>query len=69
MAEKYGVSITDFLLAWTINQGISVLPRSHNPEHVKANFAKKNIKISDKDIEFVKLSEVHKYCWDPLAIA
>lgn len=65
MAAKYDTSITNFLLAWALCQGISVLPRSRNPQHVRDNFEARNIQISNEDIDAVKCAKIHKYSWDP----
>ncbi|KAF7636293.1 Aldo_ket_red domain-containing protein [Meloidogyne graminicola] len=67
MAIKYNCTVQDFLLSWALSQGMSVLPRSKNPEHVRANFKASKIKVSNEDIEAVKLgiNERKKYCWDP----
>uniref|UniRef100_A0A914D016 NADP-dependent oxidoreductase domain-containing protein n=1 Tax=Acrobeloides nanus TaxID=290746 RepID=A0A914D016_9BILA len=68
LASKYGCSVTNFLLAWSINQGISVLPRSRNPIHVKENFKALSIKLDAEDIEAAKASEQNKFCWNPSSI-
>lgn len=65
MAKKYNCSVTNFLLGWALNQGLSVLPRSRNPKHIKDNFAVKTLKIAAEDIEEIKLKKVKKYCWNP----
>uniref|UniRef100_A0A915EK32 NADP-dependent oxidoreductase domain-containing protein n=1 Tax=Ditylenchus dipsaci TaxID=166011 RepID=A0A915EK32_9BILA len=69
MAKKYKTCATTFLLAWSLSQEISVLPRSRNPKHVKENFEAKNLKIGAEDIELVKKKELKKYCWDPETVA
>ena len=68
MAAKYNCSITNFLLAWSINQGISVLPKSINSDHIRENFAAKDVHISKEDIEDVKSDKPDKFCWDPKTI-
>nr|CAD2147585.1 unnamed protein product [Meloidogyne enterolobii] len=68
MANKYNCKVQDFLLGWALAQGMSVLPRSKNPEHVRANFiGANNIKVNIEDVEAVRLKpdEKIKYCWDP----
>ncbi|MFH4976838.1 hypothetical protein AB6A40_003547 [Gnathostoma spinigerum] len=70
MAEKYKCSTAQFLLAWAINQGIGVLPRSSKANHVRDNFKAINIHIDPKDVQLVcQIKESHKYCWDPTKIA
>jgi diketogulonate reductase-like aldo/keto reductase len=68
MAIKYNCTVQDFLLGWALTQGMSVLPRSKNPEHIRSNFIEANrIKVSMEDVEAVKLhpDQKRKYCWDP----
>lgn len=70
MAGKYNCTVPEFLLAWALSQGMSVLPRSSNPEHVRENYksASKGIKIKPADVEAVKAGEMKKACWDPAEI-
>lgn len=67
MAARYQCSVQEFLLAWALSQGMSVLPRSTNPAHVRANFkiAAKNVQITPEDVEAVKAKNMNKACWDP----
>ncbi|KAL3108059.1 hypothetical protein niasHT_018221 [Heterodera trifolii] len=66
MASKYDCSISDFLLAWALSQGMSVLPRSRSREHIRENFlGAGGIRVSAEDIEAVKAENGRKYCWDP----
>uniref|UniRef100_A0A914D3M8 NADP-dependent oxidoreductase domain-containing protein n=1 Tax=Acrobeloides nanus TaxID=290746 RepID=A0A914D3M8_9BILA len=65
LAKKYGTSVTNFLLAWALSQGISVLPRSRNPVHVKENLEALKIKITPEDIEAAKADNQTKFLWDP----
>jgi len=70
LADKYNVSIPKFLLLWSLSQGISVLPRSINSNHVRDNFSGKNMVISEEDIKSATRSpeELRKYCWDPTTV-
>ena len=68
MAIKYNCTVQGFLLGWALSQGMSVLPRSKNSEHLRSNFiGASNTKLSMGDVEAVKLqpNEKRKYCWDP----
>lgn len=56
------------MLAWGINQGMSVLPRSRNPEHVKENFQALQIKLTPEDVEAAKAENQTKFCWDPIKV-
>ncbi|KHN88686.1 Aldose reductase B [Toxocara canis] len=68
IARKYGCSIPQFLLAWAMSQGISVLPRSGSPDHVTDNFKSVEYKISKEDIQLVTAPKRQKYCWDPSTV-
>jgi diketogulonate reductase-like aldo/keto reductase len=69
MAAKYGCTVPAFLLGWGLAQGMSVLPRSRNPEHVRANFIDvKGLKVSAEDVEMAKADRLKKYCWNPEGI-
>jgi len=65
LAKKYGTNVTNFLLAWALSQGISVLPRSRNPAHVKENLKALDIKVSPEDIEAARADNQTKFMWDP----
>ncbi|CAI5445433.1 unnamed protein product [Caenorhabditis angaria] len=70
LAEKYQVSIPVLLLGFAYCQGISVLPRTTNPEHAIANFQVTKLVISQEDIEkLLKINVDHKTCWDPRVVS
>ncbi|KAI6211878.1 Peptidase-M3 domain-containing protein [Aphelenchoides besseyi] len=69
LAKKYDCSVSQLLLAWALNQGISVLPKSLNPDHIRSNFEASKIKISPEDVEKMKWSRERKFCWDPKDVA
>lgn len=52
-AERYGVSIQKLLLAFLVNQGISVLPRTSRPERMKSNREIYDLKITEDDISYL----------------
>lgn len=51
IAEKNGVSLAQVLIAWGLQRGYAVLPKSSNPERIKSNA--KLIKLSPEDFEAV----------------
>lgn len=53
MAEKYGVTIPQMCIRYDIQLGMIVLPKTANPEHMKAN-ADVDFTISDEDMEILK---------------
>ena len=53
MAEKYGVTIPQMCIRFDIQLGMIVLPKTANPDHMKAN-ADVDFTISDEDMEILK---------------
>jgi len=37
VAQKYDASVAQVLLSWAVQRGISVIPKSENPERLQAN--------------------------------
>lgn len=56
MAEKYGVSVPQLCIRYDLQLGLIVLPKTANPEHMKANAAVDFV-ISDQDMEILKNME------------
>lgn len=50
MATRYGVSEAQVLLRWAVQKGYAVLPKSMNPERMKANFDLFSFEISTDDM-------------------
>lgn len=68
--KKYKCLPSQLLLAWALNQKISVLPKTTNVEHVLENFEARNLILDQSDIiEINSLDEKRHYCWDPTAVA
>lgn len=53
MAEKYGVSVPQFCIRYTLQLGAVSLPKTENPAHMKAN-ADVNFEINVEDMEILK---------------
>ena len=49
MARKNGVSPAVLCLAWEISRGISVIPKSSNPERIAQNLEALNLSLSEED--------------------
>jgi len=49
IAEKYGATPAQILLAWGTKRGYSTIPKSVNDERIAINF--KEVEISDEDYE------------------
>ncbi|WP_066186748.1 MULTISPECIES: aldo/keto reductase [Gracilibacillus] len=53
IAEKYGVSIPQLSIRYTLQLGLLPLPKTAKPDHMKNN-AEVDFTISDQDMEFLK---------------
>lgn len=53
MAEKYGVSVPQFCIRYTLQLGAISLPKTGNPEHMKSN-AEVDFEISTEDMDVLK---------------
>lgn len=53
IAEKYGVTIPQLSIRYTLQLGLLPLPKTANPDHMKQN-ADVDFVISDEDMEFLK---------------
>ncbi|CAI2347382.1 unnamed protein product [Caenorhabditis sp. 36 PRJEB53466] len=69
LADKYNVEIPVLLLGFAYWQGISVLPRTTNTNHITSNFAVTKLALLKEDIDrLLKLNVEHKTCWDPRVV-
>lgn len=61
IAERYGVSIPQLSIRYTLELGLLPLPKTANPEHIKDNAAV-DFKISAEDMETLKnLPQIEDY--------
>lgn len=51
VAKKYCRTIPQILLAWCLQHGLVVLPKSTSPEHLWENLDTQNIKLLQKDMD------------------
>ncbi len=58
MSEKYDKPECQVILNWLIQQGLSAIPRSSSPDHIKENFAANDWQLNSEDIE--KINEATK---------
>lgn len=53
MADKYGVTVPQLCIRYTLQLGAISLPKTGNPEHMKSN-AQLDFQISAEDMELLK---------------
>lgn len=53
MAKRYGVTVPQLCIRYTLQLGAISLPKTANPDHMKGN-AEVDFEISDKDLETLK---------------
>ena len=56
IADKYGVTVPQLCIRYTLQLGTLPLPKTENPEHMRDN-AKVDFMISDSDMEKLKTVE------------
>ena len=63
IANDNGISVAQVLLAWTIKRGISVIPKSVNPERLKQNLAAAEVKLTADYMAQIKvINRDRRYC-------
>ena len=61
IADKYGVSVPQLCIRYTLQLGTISLPKTENPEHMKSN-AEVDFTISEEDMEVLKnFKKIEKY--------
>lgn len=53
VAQKHNKTAPQILLAWALNRGVSVIPKSTSKEHIKANFEAADIELSKEEMESI----------------
>ncbi|MBK3516746.1 aldo/keto reductase [Carboxylicivirga marina] len=54
MAQKMGASVAQTILAWDINRGISVIPKSVNATRLRQNLNAVNVELNESDMSIIK---------------
>ncbi len=61
IAQDRGCTPAQVLLAWHVQRGISVIPKSVNPSRLRENIAAAEIELSQEDIQRIaKLDQNHR---------
>ncbi|MCW3120438.1 MAG: aldo/keto reductase [Chitinophagaceae bacterium] len=67
LCRKYDKSPAQIILRWNIEHGVSVIPKSVNPQRIEENFNIFDFSLSDDDISFMDtFNENFRICDDPL---
>ena len=53
VAQNHNKTTPQILLAWALNRGIAIIPKSTNKEHLKANFEAADIELSKEEMETI----------------
>lgn len=59
IADKYGCSWAQILLAWAINRGTIVIPKSVNPDRLRQNFEAASIELDADDMARIGEMDLH----------
>ena len=54
MAEKYGKSVVQIILRWHEQEGFIPLPKSTNPDHIKANIDIFDFALTEEEMEQIR---------------
>ncbi|KAF8358385.1 hypothetical protein PRIPAC_93380 [Pristionchus pacificus] len=69
IANAHSTSPAVILLAWGLNQGYSILPRTEKVGRIEENWKAKDIKLSEKEMkEIGSIDKLSKSCWDPTVV-
>ena len=64
IAEAHGVSAAQVILRWDLQRGISVIPGSSNPDHIRENLDLFGFRLSDEEMaQIAALDRGEKHDW------
>ena len=61
LAEKYGKSVVQIVLRWLIQQGVSIIPKTWNPQHLEDNISIYDFSLSDEDMTIIDSLDEGKF--------
>ena len=65
-AEKYDKSPAQILIRWVLQHDMVVIPKSSNPDHIRANADVFDFEISEQDMCRIDAFDENYHCtWDP----
>ncbi len=59
IADKYRIAPAQVLIAWAINRGTIVIPKSASQQHLEQNFAAANIVLDSEDMQAIAALDEH----------
>ena len=59
IAEAHGCSPAQILIAWAINRGTAVIPKSTNPDRLKQNLEAAEIALSSEEMDKIAQLDQH----------
>lgn len=59
IAERKGAAPAQILIAWALQRGTSVIPKSTNPGRLRQNFEAAKIKLSDEEMKKINAIDRH----------
>ena len=70
LAAAYEKTPAQILLRWAVQQGIGVIPKSTNPEHIRNNIDIFSFSLDEKDVSKLNsLDTQNHYCWNPSSVS
>jgi diketogulonate reductase-like aldo/keto reductase len=70
IADKHGKSSAQIMIRWCIEKGTVPLPKSANPDRIKANIEVFDFSLDADDMAQIKKLEANlRTCWDPTHVA
>ena len=69
ISESKNLSNAQTLLLWALQKGLSVVPKSTNPQHILENFDLNGLNLTEEEIEILDNIELNKkYAWNADAV-
>ena len=65
ISQAKNLSNAQVLLLWALQKGLSVVPKSTNPQHIAENINLNNSSLTDEEIELLDTIDLNKkYAWN-----
>ena len=64
IAATHGKSVAQVILRWDLQRGVTVIPGSNNPEHIRENISIFDFVLTDEEMESIAtLNKNEKHDW------